>query len=467
LLQACLANILRGENMTNKFKSAVISAAAFMLVLTGCSSGTPSTTAKDTAPEAVKETTKDTAKEAVKEVKADPVTLKFYAHVAEMDEAMFKTYVSDVVKKKHPNITLEFSSGNVANLNKLMTAGEIPDIIYSGSDNYMALKAADVIYDLTDMIKANKVDLSLFTQGSIETLKNLGEGKVTALPFSKNSAALFYNKDLFDKFGVAYPTNGMTYDQVIAIARQMTRMQDGIQYIGWEPGFPDANASPFSQPFVDMKTKKALIDTPAYKKVFEMMKQGYEIPGFIGPNNLFRYAPKTFIADHTVAMYVDWYNKMMTQVIAADEGNISPNWDIVTVPNFPEYAQVGRHESVQFLTLTKQTKYKEQALQAILATTSKEAQMLQSRNGRISILSDPEIQKQFGKDVKGYEGKHMENLFLFKAAPSAQATLYDDDMRAIIRNVAKEISIGKKDVNTALREAQEIADKKLIELMPK
>jgi multiple sugar transport system substrate-binding protein len=449
--------------MSLKFKSVALSAAAFMLVLTGCSSGTPNTTAKDTVPEAAKETVKETAKE----VKTDPVTLKLYAHVAEMDEAMFKKYVADVVKKKHPNITLEFSFGARANLNKLMTAGDIPDIIFSGSDHYMTLKAADVMYDMTDMLKANKVDLSLFSTGSIETIKNLGEGKLTALPFSRNAAALYYNKDLFDKFGVAYPTNGMTYDQVIALARQMTRTQDGIQYVGWEPGFPDANASPFAQPFVDMKTKKALIDTPAYKKVFEMMKQGYEIPGFIGPNSLFRYTPKAFMVDHTVAMYVDWYNKMMTQVIAADENQVSPNWDIVTVPNFPEHAQVGRHEGVQFLMPTKQTKYKEQALQVILATTSQEAQLLQSRNGRISILNDPEVQKQFGKEIKGYEGKHMENLFLFKAAPSAEVTLYDDDMRAIIRDTAKEISVGKKDVNTALREAQELADKKLNELMQK
>jgi multiple sugar transport system substrate-binding protein len=449
------ANILRGENMSIKFKSVAIPAAAFILMLTGCSgSTTPSTT--DT-----------TANETVPVVNNDPVTLKFYSHVAKMDEAVFKNNVADIVKKKYPNITLEFSFGGVANLNQLMTSGEIPDIIYSGSDNYMSLQAADLIYDLTDIIKANKVDLSLFSPGAIETIKNLGEGKVTALPFSKNAAALYYNKDLFDKFGVAYPTNGMTYDQVIALARQMTRKQDGVQYVGWEPGFPDANASPFVQPFVDMKTKKALIDTPANKKVLEMMKQGYEIPGFIGPNDLFRYAPKAFITDHTVAMYVDWYNKMSPVVIAAEESKTAPNWDIVTVPNFPENAQVGRHEAVQFLAVSKQTKYKEQAFQAILATTSKEAQLLQSRNGRIAILNDPEVQKQFGKDVKGYEGKHMENLFLFKAAPSAPVTLYDDEMREILRNTAKDIAVSKKDVNTVLREAQEMADKKLIELIQK
>jgi multiple sugar transport system substrate-binding protein len=259
----------------------------------------------------------------------------------------------------------------------------------------------------------------------------------------------------------------MTYDQVIDLARKMTRTQDGVQYIGWEPGFPDANASPFSQPFVDTKTNKALIDTPAYKKVFEMMKAGYDIPGFIGPKDLFRYAPKAFTDDHTVSMYVDWYNKLSVQLIAAEANGSAPNWDIVTVPNFPEFANVGRHESVQFLLVSKQTPYKDQALQVIQAATSKEAQLLQSRNGRISILNDPDMLKEFGKDVKAFQGKHLENLFKFKPAPSAKATVYDDEMRAIVRSAIKEVAVNKKDVNTVLRQAQEAADKKLAEMMKK
>lgn len=397
-------------------------------------------------------------------VSKEPVTLTFYAHVAALDQSTFQTYIADVVKKTNPNLTLEFSFGARGKLEERIAAGTIPDILFSGSDNYMSLKDLGVLEDMTDRLKLANLDLSIFTPESVQTMRDLADGQMTAIPFSRNGSALFYNKDIFDKFAVPYPTNGMTYDDVIGLARKMTQTQDGIRYVGWEPGFPDANISPFVQPLVDPKTNKALIDTPAFKKVFDMMKQGYEIPGFIGPKDLFRYTPAHFINDQFVGMYVDWFNKMMPQLIEADAKGKVLNWDLVTVPNFPEYANVGRHESVQFLAIAKQSKHKDQAMQVLKAVSSPEAQLLQSRNGRISVLNDPDIQKQFGKDVKAFQGKQMENLFKFKAAPSTPSSIYDDAVTTIVRNTAKEISVNKKDVNTALREAQELADKKIAEM---
>ncbi|WP_205127072.1 extracellular solute-binding protein [Paenibacillus ginsengarvi] len=386
-------------------------------------------------------------------VSTEPVTLKFYAHVAALDQSTFQTYFADVVKRTNPNITLEFSFGARGKLEEWIAAGTIPDILYSGSDNYMSLQDLGVLEDMTDRLKLNGLDLSVFTPDSIQTMRDLAGGNMTGIPFSRNGAALFYNKEMFDKFAVPYPTNGMTYDDVIGLARKMTVTQGGIQYIGWEPGFPDANISPFVQPLVDPKTGKALIDTPAYKKVFEMMKTGYEIPGFMGPKDLFRYTPSHFVNDQIVGMYVDWYNKMMPQLLEADAKGKVPNWDIVTVPNFPEYVGVGRHESVQFLAIAKQSKYKDQAMQVLKAVSSLEAQLLQSRNGRISVLNDSEIRKQFSQDVKAFQGKQMDNLFKFKAASSTPSSIYDDAVTTIVRNVAKEIAVNKKDVNTALREA--------------
>lgn len=442
--------------LNRSFKGAVAAMTA-AAVLAACSSGSQSGAGQTK--------TSDPGGTAAA-VSTEPVTLQFYAHVAELDPGTFQTYIADVVKKTNPNITLEFSFGARGKLEELIAAGTIPDILYSGSDNYMSLKRLEILEDMTDRLKVNKMELSVYTPESVQTIRDLGEGHITAVPFSRNASALFYNKDIFDKFAAAYPTNGMTYDQVIDLARKLTRTQDGVAYIGWEPGFPDANSSPFVQPLVDAKTNKALIDTPAYKKVFEMMKLGYEIPGFVGPKDLYRYTPKHFINDKVVGMYVDWYNKMMPQLIEADSKGSAPNWDIVTVPNFPEYANAGRHESVQFLSVTKQSKYKDQAMQVLKAVSSLEAQLLQSRNGRISVLNDPEIQKQFSKDVKAFQGKQLDNLFQFKAVPSAPATLYDDEVRAIVRNIAKEIAVNKKDVNTALREAQELADKKIAEMTP-
>jgi multiple sugar transport system substrate-binding protein len=275
---------------------------------------------------------------------------------------------------------------------------------------------------------------------------------------------MFYNKEIFDKFAVSYPVNDMTWDQTIDLARRITRLQDGVQYIGWEPGFPDANAEVFSKPLVDVKTKKALVDTPEYHKVFAMMMKGWEIPGFGGDKNVTRYTPANFVKDKYVGIFVDWYNKFFLQLDPATEAGTAPDWDLVTVPNFPENMGKARHSSVQFLMIPQQSKHKEQALQLLQTVSTLDAQLLQGRNGRIPVLADPEIQKQFGKDTKTLANKHVENLFKNKTVADAPATIYDDEIIKILRNVATSLAKNKEDVNTALRNAQAEADKKVAEM---
>jgi multiple sugar transport system substrate-binding protein len=48
------------------------------------------------------------------------------------------------------------------------------------------------------------------------------DGKVYSLPFRSDFWLLYYNKDLFDKAGVPYPTNDMTLDQFADMARKVT-----------------------------------------------------------------------------------------------------------------------------------------------------------------------------------------------------------------------------------------------------
>ena len=42
------------------------------------------------------------------------------------------------------------------------------------------------------------------------------------MPFRSDFWVLYYNKDLFDKAGVEYPSNDMTLEDYDALARKMT-----------------------------------------------------------------------------------------------------------------------------------------------------------------------------------------------------------------------------------------------------
>lgn len=69
---------------------------------------------------------------------------------------------------------------------------------------------ANALLPLNDYIEKAGFDLSGF-KGMDEYYKF--DGNQVALPFRSDFEVLFYNKDLFDAAGVAYPTNDMTWEQ--------------------------------------------------------------------------------------------------------------------------------------------------------------------------------------------------------------------------------------------------------------
>lgn len=78
--------------------------------------------------------------------------------------------------------------------------------------------------------------MSKFNPEALDSTKPYGaKGEQFLLPFTINFYAFFYNKDVFDKLGVAYPKDSMTWDDVIELARKTTRNQDGVQYRGVDP----------------------------------------------------------------------------------------------------------------------------------------------------------------------------------------------------------------------------------------
>ncbi len=60
------------------------------------------------------------------------------------------------------------------------------------------------------------------------------DGKQYALPFRSDFWVLFYNKDLFDAAGIAYPTNDMTWDEYADLAIKMSGNGNfGTHYHTW------------------------------------------------------------------------------------------------------------------------------------------------------------------------------------------------------------------------------------------
>lgn len=396
------------------------------------------------------------------QVSTDPVTLKLYVNVVRLSDLEYQTFFLEPLKRKHPNITLEKIEGN---LEEIVASGDLPDIIVSDNDWHMPLKQLDLPLDLTDLVKKFQVNLSLLNQEAVKAVQNLEPGQLQGIPFSLNQGALFYNRDIFEKFGVEYPKDDMLWSDVMDLHKRLTRNEGGVQYIGVDLRFPDHVVSPYTQAFVDPVTNKALIDIPLYRKVLELFDQMYSQPGYIGPNNKYAYGPAGFVTDKIQAMQPDWVTKIVSDLLQAEEDGLAPNWDIVTNPTFEDKVGKGRHALADMLVITKGSKYPEQAMQVVTMLISHEQQMDISSHSRVTVLNDEKVKKQFGANNPSLKDKNIAAIFKYPSSPTPTPHIADKEVQTLIRAIRKEMAINKKDINTVLREAQEKADKIIAEMM--
>ncbi|MDF2717648.1 MAG: extracellular solute-binding protein family 1, partial [Paenibacillus sp.] len=180
-------------------KQSTFALALSLLVLgfTGCSSGGGAASG-------------ETGKPAAPAKDPDPVTLKLFTHQP-MTAADFQLLIADPVKKKYPYITVELLPFKSTDIENAVAAKEQIDLITIWNGNINPNKELGIFGDITPLAKTAGFDLGRFDQEALKTLRSLSDkGELYGLPYNMQFNALYYNKDIFDKFGVPYPQDGMT-----------------------------------------------------------------------------------------------------------------------------------------------------------------------------------------------------------------------------------------------------------------
>ena len=110
---------------------------------------------------------------------------------------------------QNPNIKINLvvvSSNDFDTKMQAMIAGGAPPDVWShwGGSGFADYVKRGLVADLTPYIEKDKVDLSDFNQDVLKIYQV--NGKYLGLPILTTGSNIFYNKDMFDKAGVAYPT---------------------------------------------------------------------------------------------------------------------------------------------------------------------------------------------------------------------------------------------------------------------
>ena len=143
--------------------------------------------------------------------------------------------LKEAYEKANPGVTIEMVDlGSTDYMTVLATelSGEGSDfdvVTIKDVPGYATLVQKNAILPLDDYIKEDGVDLSKFAGVTDQVTV---DGKLYELPFRNDFWVVFYNKDIFDRAGVAYPTNDMTFEEYDALARQVTNTTFGEQVYG-------------------------------------------------------------------------------------------------------------------------------------------------------------------------------------------------------------------------------------------
>lgn len=131
----------------------------------------------------------------------------------------------------HPNIRVYYTPDPEdvpGEMPGMFEAGTAPDVVNGCCDFFPAWGQAGYLMDLRPMVERDlSADLIAEWDNAQYNSFFTTDGAQYALPKYHGALAVFYNKDLFDQYGVAYPTRDWTYDDYLAAMRALTVDTDG------------------------------------------------------------------------------------------------------------------------------------------------------------------------------------------------------------------------------------------------
>ncbi|MDS0525787.1 sugar ABC transporter substrate-binding protein [Clostridium sp. SHJSY1] len=150
------------------------------------------------------------------------VTLKMA--VWDKDKTAYLQPVIDAYKTKNPNVDIELldiSSAEYQDKLSVMLSGgsdDIDIITVKDTPGYSSMVNKNQLEPLDSYISKDGINLDAYS-GTAEQLKV--SDKLYAIPFRNDFWVLYYNKDIFDKANIAYPTNDMTWKQYEELAEKV------------------------------------------------------------------------------------------------------------------------------------------------------------------------------------------------------------------------------------------------------
>ncbi|MCZ8513731.1 ABC transporter substrate-binding protein [Paenibacillus filicis] len=163
---------------------------------------------------------------------SEPANLVVYSGSGDSVESWNERF-GNAIKEKFPNYNVRYiqKQSNIG-IKELLTSGETIDIYWDSIGGFASsILDNGLEFDMTELMKKYNVDFSRMEPTVADSVKQISPDKIYGIPVFNNNMVLYYNKDLFDKFGVPYPKDGMTWTEANKLGEKLTRFEDK-QYVG-------------------------------------------------------------------------------------------------------------------------------------------------------------------------------------------------------------------------------------------
>lgn len=172
----------------------------------------------------------DATEAVVSEAAVEPVTIKVVSFLTYSENA--EGAESEVVKAfqaAHPEIKVNFQllpyADYFTSLKTWIAGGTAPDVASLDLSMLQEMATAGSLVDLTPMVESDGYDLTQYYQSTLDMFQN--NGGQYGLPASYSNVVLYYNKNLFDAAGLAYPDDTMDWATFMDYNKKLTQDTNG------------------------------------------------------------------------------------------------------------------------------------------------------------------------------------------------------------------------------------------------
>lgn len=176
---------------------------------------------------------------------AGRLVLDFYNYATPEFLALYENKLIPAFEKKHPKIKIRLTTslGDAGYDAKLLTmiAGKLaPDIFHVTQTNFPFYANKGVLLPLDELLARDKVLARDDLYAKLLDGMTL-DGQLLGLPADFSTIIMFYNQDIFDRYGLKYPAGGWTKDDYLEYCRKLTRDTDRDGFTDlWGTMNPDA-----------------------------------------------------------------------------------------------------------------------------------------------------------------------------------------------------------------------------------